>query len=261
MGGAVIPPRRESPCPAILERLKTDCSRCRGICCTALYYAESEGFPADKEAGKPCAYLGEDFRCAVHSSLNRRGLKGCMAFDCLGAGNRACGEWDGGSREALFARFHSLFSLHQTLWYLAEAAVLRDGEALWPEAEALLNEGADGGGGDFAQRANALLKRVQALCCPKGRPRSPDLIGKRFKGGAAAGLDFSMALLIAADLRGCTLEKTSFLGADLRDANLSGADLRGALFLTPMQLAGARGDEKTLLPPGLSRPETWEAGG
>ena len=47
------------PVPALIshrrERLAADCSRCCGLCCTALYFSKAEGFPDDKGARIPCA--------------------------------------------------------------------------------------------------------------------------------------------------------------------------------------------------------------
>jgi len=84
-----------------------------------------------------------------------------------------------------------------------------------------------------------------------------DLMGLDLRMRDLADADLRGALLIAADLRGCRLDRTDLLGADLRDADLSGADLSTALFLTRPQLATARGDSGTLLPPGLRRPTAW----
>lgn len=39
------------------ESLKIDCKNCFGFCCTALYFSKSDGFPNDKQAGKPCINL------------------------------------------------------------------------------------------------------------------------------------------------------------------------------------------------------------
>lgn len=37
--------------------LRVDCENCFGFCYVALYFSASEGFPADKDAGKPCLNL------------------------------------------------------------------------------------------------------------------------------------------------------------------------------------------------------------
>lgn len=65
------------------------------------------------------------------------------------------------------------------------------------------------------------------------------------------------AYLIGADLTGADLTRADLTGADLRDADLSGADLAGAIFLTQPQLAAAKGDLDTTLPPSLNRPTHW----
>lgn len=84
-----------------------------------------------------------------------------------------------------------------------------------------------------------------------------DLAGVRLSGADLRGLSLRGALLLGADLSGAVLTRTDVLGADLRDADLSGADVGEALFLTQMQVAGARGDAATVLPPGFLRPRHW----
>ena len=69
--------------------LKIDCKNCFGLCCVALYFSKFEGFPSDKVAGKPCSHLSDDFSCKIHESLSDKGLKGCTAYDCFGAGKRS----------------------------------------------------------------------------------------------------------------------------------------------------------------------------
>ena len=244
--------RGESPYAELQTTLSAECGRCRGLCCTELFFSKCDGFPADKAAGTPCAHLLPDYRCDIHGELAARGLKGCMAYDCFGAGQAACGT--GGD-------FHRLFRLRQMLWYLAEAASLKPCAELRGALDALIAE--SGGVEDldaYQDRVNAVLKRAVALVCAKGRPRSGDLIGRRARGGELAGRDLSMALLIAADLQGCSLRRTSLLGADLRDADLSGADLSECVFLTQGQINAARGDGRTRLPPALRRPAQWSRG-
>ena len=62
-----------------LHYLRGDCEKCFGLCCVALYFCASEGFPVDKVAGKPCPNLQTDFNCSVHKDLRDKGLKGCTA--------------------------------------------------------------------------------------------------------------------------------------------------------------------------------------
>ncbi|GAA3392936.1 pentapeptide repeat-containing protein [Cryptosporangium minutisporangium] len=84
-----------------------------------------------------------------------------------------------------------------------------------------------------------------------------DLIGARLPGATFRGADLRGAYLIAATLRGADLRWADLLGADLRDADVSGADLTDALYLVPAQLAAARGDRATRIPPHLDRPTHW----
>ena len=70
------------------KELRVDCKKCFGLCCIALYFSASEGFPTNKDAGKPCINLQSDFTCSVHQNLRKKGLKGCTAYDCFGAGQK-----------------------------------------------------------------------------------------------------------------------------------------------------------------------------
>lgn len=88
-----------------------------------------------------------------------------------------------------------------------------------------------------------------------------DRIGARLGGAALRGANLRGTYLIAADLRGADLRDADLTGADLRDADLRGADLSTALFLTPPQLAAARGDRTTRIPVHLPRPVHWSPEG
>ena len=70
------------------ETLKIACEKCSGICCVALYCTKTDGFPENKEAGIPCKHLKSDFRCAIHTVLANKNMKGCLAYDCFGAGQK-----------------------------------------------------------------------------------------------------------------------------------------------------------------------------
>ncbi|MGD0074256.1 MAG: pentapeptide repeat-containing protein [Candidatus Binataceae bacterium] len=59
--------------------------------------------------------------------------------------------------------------------------------------------------------------------------------------------------LVGADLRGADLR-----GADLEGADLAGADLRQVFNLTQKEVDSAIGDEKTQLPPGIIKPDSWK---
>ena len=74
--------------PALPERLKADCSACVALCCVIPPFDACQGFGFDKPAETPCRHLGADHRCGIHAELIDRGFAGCVAFDCLGAGQR-----------------------------------------------------------------------------------------------------------------------------------------------------------------------------
>ena len=65
-----------------------DCSQCVGLCCVVPPFDAEQGFGFDKPAETPCQHLCADHRCGIHDDLIERGFSGCVAFDCLGAGQR-----------------------------------------------------------------------------------------------------------------------------------------------------------------------------
>ncbi len=261
--------RRASPRPELLHILTADCTRCRGLCCVGLYFSVSDGFPSDKPAGIPCSHLLPDFRCTIHSQLSACGMKGCLAFDCLGAGQRTVS--GGGSSAAMAKRFPAVWRQHQTLWYLHEALCLLPAEPIWDDLACLLDEiGYETPAAvvpddldSCEARAGVLLHHAWDLtreAIGQSIPAADGLhfLGKNFKHADLPGHNFATALLIAANLSGCKLYGTNFLGADLRDADVRGADLSECLFLTQGQIGAARGNARTQLPPGLTRPVHWE---
>ncbi len=68
--------------------LKADCSACAALCCVIPPFDALQGFGFDKPAETPCQHLCADHRCGIHEALIPRGFEGCVAFDCLGAGQR-----------------------------------------------------------------------------------------------------------------------------------------------------------------------------
>ena len=108
----------------ILEDLAlyADCAKCKGLCCRALYFSRLDGFPQDKPAGVSCRNLCSDYTCRIHHELKQKGMKGCLGYDCLGAGQLAV-QKKAPSDSDLFAVYVTLFSLHQMLWYLGERCV------------------------------------------------------------------------------------------------------------------------------------------
>jgi hypothetical protein len=106
--------------------LVADCTRCAALCCVWSAFDASDDFAFSKPAGVACPYLRRDHRCAIHDQLAGRGLRGCAAYDCHGAGPRAT---------RLFAEIrladrerHEVFlvlrDVHELLWLLTGAAAL-----------------------------------------------------------------------------------------------------------------------------------------
>lgn len=267
----------------IQARLKIDCAKCSGLCCVALYCVKTDGFPADKEAGVPCGHLLPDFRCDIHSELVSKKLRGCLAYDCFGAGQKVTqnssfdGDWRSpdGKAEEIFGAFRIVFQLHQIEWYLLEALSLTSDNRIESAIEALISENEEMTSRTaneilrldievYRSKANELLKQVsrtasaQPMCSSDGKANvGKDYIGKDFQRANLNGSDFSMALLIAANLEGCSLHCTNFLGADMRDVNVKNTNLSDSLFLSQMQINSAKGNANTKLPVNLSRPASW----
>jgi uncharacterized protein YjbI with pentapeptide repeats len=271
------------------NNLQIDCEKCFGFCCVALYFSASEGFPIDKDAGKPCINLQSDFRCGVHKSLKELGLKGCTSYDCFGAGQKvAMGTYGGRdwrqtpeSAKQMYEVFLVMRQIHEMLWYLAEAFALQPAGRTQGEIKKMQNE---------TERltllnpeallkldleahrlaVNALIQQTSELVRGKARKghsslakrkkvfgRGLDLIGADLRRTDLRGEDLRGAFLIAADLRGVDLSGADLIGADLRDANICGTNLTNSIFVTQAQINAAKGDSETRLPISLSRPAHW----
>jgi hypothetical protein len=74
--------------PSLPAALRADCAACVGLCCVIPPFDAVQGFGFDKPAETPCAHLCADHRCGIHERLLPEGFSGCVAFDCLGAGQR-----------------------------------------------------------------------------------------------------------------------------------------------------------------------------
>ena len=250
--------------------LVSDCGRCRGLCCVALYCFKAEGFPADKPAGTPCTHLRTDYRCAIHDRLFANKYKGCLAFDCLGAGQRFTRWMDGPNRLAA-GNLPRLMEQHWVLWCLWQVTELRPCGPIADNAQALARriwETAEEGGAVGApmdplyETARQIFDRAFSLIREKAgqRPERPkrDCAGRDLRREDLSGWDFRGAWLMGADLRNALAYGANFMGADLRDTRLEDADLSSSVFLTPAQIQAARGNRNTRLPPFLSRPSHWD---
>jgi len=243
--------------------LRSDCSRCTGLCCVGLHLVRSADFAIDKPAGTPCPNLGDGFGCGIHARLRESGFPGCVAYDCLGAGQRATAAvrsahdgatWrdDPAAAHDAFASLPVLTQLHELLWYLAEVLSLPAARAVHDDARKAIEATSalvDLAPADLLvldvravrRRVGPLIDRASRLAREPGRRhargsrahgalRDPGAALRRrlHPGGDLVGADLRGRDLTAADLRGALL-----LGADLRDADLTvvdllGADLRGA---------------------------------
>lgn len=261
------------------DRLRADCDACTGLCCVAPALAVSADFALDKPPGVPCPHLGASFRCAIHDRLRDRGFPGCAAFDCFGAGQRVASErfpgadWraDPGLAGPMFRAFGTLRALHQGLWLLREARGLEAAAPLYAALDAASDELDRLAGSDAVQALDvprvlapigALLSEASALARaaspgPRRDHRGADLAGADLRGRDLRGASLRSALLVGADLEGADLALTDLTNADLRGARLHGADLSRSLFVDPGQLAAAKGDARTALPPGRDRPTHW----
>ncbi|AFM40765.1 putative low-complexity protein [Desulfosporosinus acidiphilus SJ4] len=271
--------------------LRADCNNCFGLCCVALYFSASEGFPMDKEAGQPCLNLQSDFRCSIHQNLQERGLKGCIAYDCFGAGQKVSQvsylgkDWrtEPQSVKQMFEVFLNMRQIHELLWYLTEALTLKPAFAirnliksmlektekqtyLSPEAVTVLDVASHRAEVNRVLLKTSELVRADARSGQKAHlkhqrsfGRGADLIAKDLRRYDLRGANLRGAYLIAADLRGMDLSGADFIGADFRDTDLRGTDLSKSIFLTQGQINSAKGDEYTKLPPALLRPVFWSS--
>jgi hypothetical protein len=259
--------------PPAPPSLVADCERCFALCCVLLPFQAVSGFGIDKPGGTPCPNLADDDRCSIHATLRQDGWSGCAVFDCFGAGQQvsqvtyAGVSWREHDNLGEMAAVLSVMRvLHEMLSHLAEvgrrspdraAADLADEVVALTGAApaALLAVDLD----TLHDRVGAVLDAAATRLRTGPSYRREDLAGQDLRRRPVRDADLRGAVLIGADLRGQDLGRADLLGADLRDADLRGARLREALFLAQLQVNGARGDARTVLPDGLSRPAHWSA--
>jgi uncharacterized protein YjbI with pentapeptide repeats len=127
-------------------------------------------------------------------------------------------------------------------------------------------------GGSRADFTKAVLKGAKM---EKAEMARADFTGADFTGAMLLKAELGRALLNDAVLDGADLTKAEiaraiFAGASLKGTDLTGAytylthfeatDLSVAKGLTQMQLDAACGDDKTVLPDGLTAPDAWPCG-
>lgn len=71
--------------------LTPDCKNCAALCCVALAFDKGDMFAFDKPAGVACQHL-QGHQCGIHTKLESCGLKGCVQYQCDGAGQRVVQE-------------------------------------------------------------------------------------------------------------------------------------------------------------------------
>jgi hypothetical protein len=220
--------------------LTADCARCVGLCCVVLPFSRSADFAFDKPAGTPCRHLAEDARCRIHDRLGESGMRGCVAYDCFGAGQSV-------TETGRIPHFLVVEQVHEIAWYLADATDRgADVAALVAETELLAasRSPSQPDVDDLRSRVAPALRAVaEAARSAYDNWRDlagADLAGAAFRGEDLRGADLGGAVLLGADLAGTDLSDANFLGADLRGATLAGADLSRALFVTRRQLGSVQ---------------------
>lgn len=264
--------------------LKSDCKNCFGLCCVALPYGKSADFPYDKDGGKPCRNLCSNNLCAIHDQLRERGFRGCVSYECFGAGQHVSQsvyngkDWreDTEHAEEMFAVFSLVQQLHEMLWYLKQMLTLKETKSLKSSLQKIYNETVE----LTIKRPEEILKidimghrsNVNSLLIEssemyraksnkkskgKGLKKKSDYLGANLKGLNLQGENFRGKLMIASNLSHSDLRRADLIGADLRDADLCGTDLTETLFLTQAQINAAVGDVHTKIPLYLERPSHW----
>ena len=156
--------------------LKADCSACVALCCVIPPFDAIQGFGFDKPAETACHHLCADHRCGIHGELIERNFSGCVAFDCLGAGQRltalalerfGSADWRARPEVArwLFAAYPRMRQAQEWLARLSLAAALTNNTALHALAEELEAEAPRWPAWSAAEQS-AWQARVQAALAP-----------------------------------------------------------------------------------------------
>ena len=255
--------------------VQIDCANCLGFCCVALYFSKTDGFPEDKRAGEPCLHLAERFTCNIHGELATRNMKGCMTYDCFGAGQQVAQVTYGGrdwrtnreTAEQMYDAFLKMRQLYEIYVYATEAARIAPSkplQTLIAELETVAAATAEQvvalDAEQYRQRVRPFIHEASAQLQRQYRPTfkaKADLFGADLRKKSLRGADLRGCFLIAANLAGADLTGANVLSADFRDANVSGANLANSYFLTQMQVNSMKGDATTRIPAHLTRPSQW----
>ncbi|MEM9632553.1 MAG: hypothetical protein AAGA50_14575 [Pseudomonadota bacterium] len=68
------------------------CSDCAALCCVVFAFDKSESFAIDKAAGEVCPNLDCQMECRVFQDRESLGFRGCITYNCYGAGQRVTQE-------------------------------------------------------------------------------------------------------------------------------------------------------------------------
>lgn len=264
--------------------LKIDCSKCFGFCCVALYFSKIDGFPEDKVAGKPCVNLDNDFTCKIHEDLSDNNLKGCINYDCFGAGQKVAQHiykntsWRNSPKQAqeMYDVFIIIKNLQEMIWYLYDGIMFTENKDLKNRINCMiektknltelpikdiLNINIE----EHRVKVNFLLKEVRKHVREKigqktkeDKPLGFDFIGKNLRNKDLIGGNLTGALLIGANLQNQDLSGAIIIGADMRDSDIRGCNMENTMYLTQAQINSARGNSKTKLPPFIERPSYWQ---
>lgn len=262
---------------ALKSSLVINCKECSGLCCVALYFNKTDGFPENKQAGKPCSKLSTNNTCNIYDLLNSKHLSGCINYDCFGSGQKVTQSWktkgtwnmDQSLKLDIFKSFEMTQMLNQMVWYLLEAYTICD-ESMLERIDQLIKENSDYSKliptelithdlQNYRNSVNEELKQItfNLSKLSKIQIETKLLFEMDYSHQDLNYIDFTMRYLIASNLEGCKLYGTNFLGSDLRNVNIKNTDLSDSLFLTQFQVNSMIGNKHTKLPDGITYPNHW----
>lgn len=266
------------------NELKIDCSKCFGFCCVALYFSTMDGFPKNKVGGEPCINLNKDFTCKIHKDLNKKNLRGCINYDCFGAGQIVAQHiyknlsWQDSPQQSqeMYDVFVIIKNLQEMIWYLYDSITFTDNKEMKNKIKYMIKETENFANlsakdilsiniEEHRTKVNSLLKQVRSDMVQKLYPKRKndislgfDFIGKDLRNKNLIGGNLAGALLIGANLQNMNLSGAIIIGADMRDTDIRGCNLENTMYLTQSQVNSARGNSKTKLPVFIKRPFYWE---
>lgn len=128
-----------------IRAFEPDCQNCAGLCCVAFAFDRSEDFGHNKPADSACKHLDGAYRCTIHDHLESRGYRGCVRFNCHGAGQRVTREVFGGGdwqknpqlTARMSAAFRAMRRVHELVLLLDAATLLSHKLGREPERQRL----------------------------------------------------------------------------------------------------------------------------